>query len=294
MSKKHYLYSNFSLVRKLAFFVGFVKYIKYWPNFKNPKTFNEKINYRKKHIKSELYSLCSDKVLVKDWVEEQGYPEILIENYGVFEHAEFEKVKSIIVEKGDILLKANHNSGPVHLLTKLHSDDEIRSACESVNTQLKHDYGRLTGENWYSAIPRKVLIERRLHPEVGEHDLKDFKFHIFKSGDGNDTVLLHIDFDRKNQHNRSFFSRNLSWLPFSLEYPSIKTSITKPKNYEKMVEIALKLAEPFSYVRVDLYNIDGEIYFGELTFAHGSGRELFSSLHYDKWMGSLWGDCNEQ
>lgn len=70
--------------------------------------------------------------------------------------------------------------------------------------------------------------------------------------------------------------------------PTIRSYVQRPENYEKMVEIAKILAEPFSYVRVDLYNVSGAIYFGEMTFAHESGGGEFTSKGYDLWMGNLW------
>jgi hypothetical protein len=68
----------------------------------------------------------------------------------------------------------------------------------------------------------------------------------------------------------------------------LKTTIEKPENYEKMISMAKQLAYPFSNARVDLYNVDGKILFGEVTFAPGSGRGRFSSIVYDRWMGQLW------
>jgi len=86
----------------------------------------------------------------------------------------------------------------------------------------------------------------------------------------------------------SYFDENLNWLPFHGQYPSIVTKISKPKNYEIMLGYAKVLASDFSYVRVDFYNIEGVIYFGELTFAHANGSSYFSDKSYDEWMGNLW------
>lgn len=280
-----------NIVDNVFFILAFVRKNRYIPNFKFPKTYNEKINYRKSNSSNKLFSICSDKIKVKDWVSDLGYNELLIETYFTGKNIEYKKVKSLLLQYGDILVKANHNSGPVCLLTTDASDEDIAKVCDEINSQLLVDYGKIKREPWYSDIEPAVLVEKRIKPVLGDRDLNDYKFHAFKQKDGTFKILLHIDFERSANHNRSFFDENLNWLPFSVEYPCLVTEIDKPKNFEKMLEIVKDLAQPFSYVRVDLYNVDGVIYFGELTFAHGSGAEKFTSEEYDLWLGSLW-ECN--
>jgi len=282
------LYRNSTLLRRWWFWLNFVKNNRYIPNFKNPKTYNEKINHRKNDPKHELFSICSDKIAAKDYVAAKISPDIIIPNYYVGDDISFEKMKSILDEKGDCLLKANHNSGPVYLLTTQSTDKEIKHAVDDVNHQLTIDFGKLQNETWYSDIKPGVLVEKRLQAPKDENDIPDYKFHVFKKKSGGFNVILHVDFDRFNNHNRSFFDEDLNYLPFYVRYPTIRSYVQRPENYEKMVEIAKILAEPFSYVRVDLYNVSGAIYFGEMTFAHESGGGEFTSKGYDLWMGNLW------
>lgn len=282
------LYRNSALLRRWWFWLQFVKNNRYIPNFKNPKTYNEKINYRKNDPKHELFSICSDKIAAKEYVAEQISPDIIIPNYYVGDDISFETMKSILEEKGDCLLKANHNSGPVYLLTTESTDQEIRHAVDDVNHQLTIDFGKLQNETWYSDIKPGILVEKRLLPEEGDSDVKDYKFHIFKQNDGSVKVVLGVYFDRDVNTTASFFDEELEYLPFSYNFCSIRTEIKKPDNYKAMLEMAKKLAEPFSYVRVDFYNIHGEIFFGELTFADGGGGAPFSFYQHDLWMGNLW------
>ncbi|ALO33659.1 glycosyltransferase [Colwellia sp. MT41] len=288
LNLKSFLYRKSNRFREVMFYLRFIRHLRYKPNFLCPQTFNEKIVHRKKNSQNKLFKQCSDKVLAKEWVISKGFADIVIPNYFLSDKIECNIILSYINQYGSILIKANHNSGPVFLLSKENTEEEILNVCISVNNQLKVDYGKLQGELWYSDINRKILIEKRIYPEDGENDLKDYKFHVFKQHDGSFKIVLQVDFDRSTNHNRSFFDENLNWLPFSLEYPTVQTKLLEPKNYQKMLDIVKKLAEPFSYVRVDLYNVDGIIYFGELTFAHGSGTEIFSNVAYDKWMGKLW------
>lgn len=282
------IYRNNTLVRKWWFWIQFVKNNKYIPNFKNPKTYNEKINFRKNDPQNPLFSICADKIRVKEYVAEKISPEIIIPNYYVGESITFEKMKQIIAEYGDCLLKANHNSGPVHLLTTQSSDEEIKAAVDSILDQLTVDFGKLSNEPWYSDIKRGVLVEQRLDPEPGESDVRDYKFHVFKQKNGSFKIILGVYFDRNNNPNASYFDEELNWLPFHGQYPSIATKVVKPKNYDLMVKYAKKLCENFSYARVDFYNVAGNIFFGEITFAHASGSSYFSDYAYDLWMGNLW------
>lgn len=285
---RKYLYSNSVFLRRYWFLFLFFRDNKYIPNFKKPRTYNEKINFRKKNPKNFLFSICADKIKAKEYVAEKISSNIVIPNYYVGESITFEQMKSIIYEKGDCLLKANHNSGPVHLLTTKSTDEEIKKAVESTLDQLKEDYGKQANEPWYSEIKRRVLVEKRLDPEPGESDIRDYKFHVFKQKNNTFKVILCVYFERGENTTASYFDEELNWLPFHGQFPSVVTKIKTPKNYSDMLEYAKKLCDDFSYVRVDFYNVGGSIYFGELTFAHASGNSKFSDISYDLWMGNLW------
>ena len=289
-----YIYSNSSILRHWWFWLKFVSQNKYIPNFKNPKTYNEKVNYRKNNPKNDLFSVCSDKIAAKEYVADKIGVKYIIPNYFVGGSITLEEMKEIISEKGDCLLKANHNSGPVKLLTITSTDDEIKNACECVNKQLTVDFGKLQNEPWYSDIEPKVLVEQRLYPELCEADLKDYKFHMFKQNDGSFEFILEVHFDHETNHTISYFDQDLNWLPIAIELPNIKTKIKKPENFHKMIDKAKVLARPFTHVRVDFYNVNGEIYFGELTFAKTSGGAIFLNKMYDLWLGKFWqGDPRE-
>src|SRR5690606_18168235 len=94
--------------------------------------------------------------------------------------------------------------------------------------------------------------------------------------------------DSSWNHNISYFNQDLEWLPIAVELPNMCTRIDTPINYKSMLEYARKLAEPFTYVRVDFYNVAGAIYFGEMTFAKTSGTAIFMHKMYDLWLGNFW------
>lgn len=267
---------------------AFIARTGYFPRFKKPITYNHKVNYRKFNWKNPLFVTCADKIAVKEYVAEKVGREYIIDNVFVGDRLSPLDARKLLDTHGALVVKANHNSGPVQFLSPADPDDRVRSICDNINHQLTIDYGRMKLEPWYSHIQPAVLVEKQLKMASGD-DLWDYKFHIFNhKKKGDQTVLLHIDYDRHGCAHRSFFDEELNWLPFSLTHPCLKTTLERPENYEKMLEIAKTLGQPFSYARVDLYNVDGDIYFGEITFAHGAGRSRFSSIIYDKWMGKLW------
>lgn len=182
---------------------------------------------------------------------------------------------------GPIVIKTNHDSGGVFIIDNL--DVNLDNIVTDIMERLKFKHGSILNEKWYADIEPKILIEKKL---IG--DTSDYKFHVFKKKDGNYNIVLQIDLDRDGNHTRTLYDEHFNWLPFSIEKPCIYNRLKKPKNFDLMLEIAKQLATPFSYVRVDLYNIDGNIYFGELTFSHGSGNEVFSTKGHDMWMGKLW------
>lgn len=279
-------------------YVMFVYKMRYFPDFSRPVTFNEKINHRKKNYtrkESPLFSICADKLAAKKYVGEVVGDDYVIETLYSGEGVDKSKIVDLLGANDGIVAKANHNSGPVFILDQNSSSEEIEKSVASLNRQLEEDYGKAKIEPWYSEIRPMVLIEKKLEPNDGESEVVDYKFHVFKREIGLDpTIILQVDYDRFSNHNRSFFDEELRWLPFSMKYPSVKTSLQKPSNFESMVSVAKKLAEPFSYVRIDLYNARDKIYFGEMTFAHESGLGPFSSKGHDSWMGSLWhiDDCS--
>ena len=97
-----------------------------------------------------------------------------------------------------------------------------------------------------------------------------------------------MDFERDTNHHRSFFDESLNWLPFSVKYPTFVQKMSPLKNFDEMLTIAEAISSPFCYSRIDLYNLDGMVFFGEVTFAPGSGLETFSDKSYDYWLGAQW------
>lgn len=287
LKENSYVYLIYCYLRTLCFklFVGNEKqkqkYIK--KRFKKrlgydidflilPKTFNQKIQFRKLYDKNTLYSICADKYRVREYIKKKIGEEYLIPLYLVTNKLTMEQWKQL---PDSFVAKANHNSGPVQIV-KNKKQAVPKKIITELNNQLQIDYGVLSMEQYYSDIPRKIIVEKYL-----KDDIEDYKFHCFKGK---------IFLERITREGLGSMYDIDEWknLQFSIGYNVDSHLYDKPQNFEKMVCLAKKLSEDFEYVRVDLYNVDGRIYFGELTFCDSSGFGKFTDEKWDYKFGEFW------
>ena len=137
----------------------------------------------------------------------------------------------------------------------------------------------------YGAIPPKIIAEQFMKPDEGETDLKDYKFLCFHGK----PYYCWVDLDRYHGHKRKVY--NLEWVPEQWSvgpYGFCNTNIAKPKNFSEMLRVVEVLCKGFAHVRVDLYEINGKIYFGEMTFTSTSGLDMCNPDEWDYKLGDLW------
>ena len=258
----------------------YLKRIGHEMNWHNPTAYTEKMQIEKlspNAIKTRL----ADKYLVREWVAEKIGEEYLIPLLGVwdsFDEICFEDLPQQFV------LKTNHGSG-TNVIVKDKSQLDKKNAKYKFDYWMKTDFAYTTGfEMHYSDIPRKILAEKYLETDLGE--LQDYKFICF---DGK-PYFCWVDLGRySDKHTRTVFDMDWNLQPWTQERYGISSEpIDKPKNFEKMVELATVLCQGFSHVRVDFYNIDGTIYFGEMTFTNGSGFDPIIPEEYDYVLGNMW------
>lgn len=280
-----------SAYRALPLFVRvrikFVYKLHYLPRFSAPRTFNEKLNAFKFGGYGPKVVQCADKVKVRDYVVEKGLEHILSEAHIIGERVSVDQVLEQLDVMEDMFLKANHNSGPVLRLRKGMPISYVEECCSSINEQLSSKYGYGNGELWYNDIQPLAFCEKTIKTESGEAP-PDFKFHVFNRSQGK-KIILQVDYDRFSDHNRTFYDERLNVIDVSLEYKNYFRPISTPENYEQMLRYVHLLAEDFNYVRVDLYNVTGKIYFGEMTFAPDGGFGRFNQRRYDVAWGALLG-----
>ncbi len=247
-------------------------------DWENPTTYTEKIQWEKLYNKDPIRTTLSDKYLVRDWVKEKIGEEYLIPIVGVWDNFSQIPFKSL---PNKFVLKTNHASG-TNIIVKDKSKFNRRNAKSKVNDWMKMDFAYSNFfEMHYSQIDRKIIIEEYLETDTG--DLPDYKFLCF----GGVPKFCRVDLGRYTRHTQTYFDMNWQKQPWTQTH-EMEDNIAKPKNFEKMVELATKLCEGFPHVRVDLYNVDGKIYFGEMTFTSGSGFMKINPPEYDKMLGDLW------
>lgn len=251
----------------------FKKSLGYDINFdKEPETFNQKIQFRKLYDNNPLYSICADKYRVREYVKEKIGEEYLVPLYLVTDKLTEEQWEKL---PNSFVAKANHNSGPVQIVrdkSKVNKKEIIRE----LNNQVKLDYGILSMEKFYSDIPRKIIVEQYL-----KDNIEDYKFHTFRRE-------VYLERITREGLGSIYLVDNWKNMKLSIGYQVDHQTYTKPKNFEKMLEIVKKLSQDFNYLRVDLYNVAGKIYVGELTFCESSGFGRFTDREWDYKFGQYW------
>lgn len=256
-----------------------------WPNLKHPKRFTEKLQLYKMKYRNPLMPQCVDKFEVRKFVESKGLGNILNELYGVYDKAEeidFENLPQKFVIK-----TTDGGGGNTIIICEDKSKLDIPQTIKTVNSWL--DAGRVvnSGREWaYTGIEKsRIIIEKIIDDGEGGHNLTDYKFFCFNG----EPKYIYVVTDRKPGEYAFFGIYDINFNKLSAYRCDERRSDrveTRPENYEQMVEVAKSLSVEFPHVRVDLYNVKGKIYFGELTFYDGSGYFQYDPDSFDFEMGS--------
>lgn len=251
------------------------------PNLSVPTTFNEKILHRILFEKNHLFTEYSDKLLVRNYISDvigDEYLIPLIAKYSDANDINFDQLPDKCV------LKCNHDSGSVVIF------DKNKNQCQNLirkklNSCLSTNYYNCTREWQYKDIKPFIICEEFISDN--DEAPKDYKFHVFNCDVNNPKIFVQCDSDRYIKHTRNFYNKNWELLPFRLTYENSVID-PKPHNLELMVKLVKLLSKDFNYVRVDFYEVNNKIYFGEMTFTAGSGLEVFYPNSWDSKLGSLW------
>lgn len=222
---------------------------------------------------------CADKYDVREYVKLKGLQRILNDCYAVYDSPEEIHYESL---PSKLVLKTTNGSG-----TNIFIDDKIDVDVDKASKQLfewLRPIKKPNGREWaYENIKPRIICEKYLeNNENGEKgDLVDYKFFCFNGV----PKMIQVDVERYTNHKRNMY--DVKWNPFNIEYlyPKAEYSVSRPANIDEMVDIAATLSMDFPFVRVDLYNLEGKIVFGELTFYPEAGTGLFTPDEFDKKVG---------
>ena len=253
-------------------------------NLKNPKRFSDKLYWYKLYYRDEMMRTCTDKCSVREYVRSQGLEDILNECYGVYDSADeinWNELPDSFVIKDTL---GGANSGIILVFNK--SSFDIESSKKTMRRwQYEKQDRKVLGGDWvYESRKAKIIIEKILVASPSD-DLPDYKFFCFNGKVFCSYLMRNYTMHPKDGEN-AFLNRDYELLDATrTDYRRITKQPNKPVNYEKMVEIAEILSKRFPHVRVDLYNINGKIVFGELTFFTNAGIIPFDPDSFDYEMG---------
>lgn len=250
----------------------------------HPRDYYEKIHWLKINQRDPLLTTLVDKAAVKPWVAEKIGSKYVIPTLGLWEHADEIDYDSLPAQ---FVLKTTHsggNTGVVICRDKSKLDKTTTAAM--LNASLRDNPYRRHREWPYLNVPPRVIAEKLLvDPENPLEPPRDYKFLCF---DGKPRIVK-LDVDRWEHHCANYYDTDFNLLPFwGDDYPPDKLKPqSKPHGWDTMLEIARTLSQGLPHVRVDLYDIAGKIYFGELTFFHAGGWSKFVPEEWNKRVGDL-------
>ncbi len=264
------------LYLKIGYWIKFKKKL----NLENPQTYNEKLQWLKLYDRKPLYTKLVDKYEVKNIVAEKIGAEYIIPTLGVWEHfdeIDFDKLPNQFV------LKCTHDSGGL-IVVKDKSKLDKKAARKKIEYCLKHSFFWGMREWPYKDVKPRIIAEQYME-DTKTKELRDYKFFCF---DG-DVKALFIATERQKAGDETkfdFFDAEYNHLPFTNGHPNATILPEKPVQFELMKQLAAKLSKGMPQARIDFYEVDGKVYFGEVTYFHWSGLTPFVPEEWDYTFGS--------
>lgn len=249
-------------------------------NLDSPKTFNEKMQWLKLYNRKDIYTSYVDKLAVKDIVAKKIGKEYIIPTLKVYDSINEISLSDL---PNQFVLKCTHDSGTVVICSNK-KELNFKESKDKLKKRMSENYFYRLREWPYKNVKPRIIAEEFINDDK-EGQLKDYKFFCFNGR----VKFLKIDFDRFSNHRANYYDLNMKLLPFGeVDFMPDRNHIEKkPQNFEKMLELAEVLSEGLPFIRVDFYNVDGKIYFGELTFFPASGLGKFTDEKWDVEIGNM-------
>lgn len=252
-------------------------------DLENPRTLNEKIQWLKLNDRKDIYNIWADKYCCREYIKQTFGEQYLVPLLFVTDNPSQINEKNI--KDFPCVIKANHTSGDYFLFRNGNKVNwfRVRTKCKR---WLRCNYYHISQEWQYSSMKRYILVERMLLDKQGKIP-NDYKLHFIEG----QLAFVYCSIDREGDNYRQIYSPDWKLLNFSWDgngMPLQQTKpITKPATFQKMCEFGKIIAKNMHYVRVDFYDVDGVLYFGEITLYHGGGFDKFVPNEYDLFYGEM-------
>ncbi len=248
-------------------------------NLEEPKTYNEKLQWLKLYDRKPIYTDMVDKYEAKKYVAAIIGEEYIIPTLGVWDKVEDIDFNSL---PNQFVLKCTHDSGGL-VICRDKKNLDLDSVRAKLERSLKRDYFIYSREWPYKNVKHRIIAEQYMETG-GDTDLIDYKFYCFNG----EPKFLYISHGLSNHATARISYVSFDWKkqPFKRnDYADFEELPPKPINFDKMIELSRKLSVGVAFLRVDFYEINGKIYFGELTFFPGAGLTKFDPSEWDEKLG---------
>lgn len=246
----------------------------------HPKTFNEKIQWLKLNDRTEKHTLCADKYAVRAFIKREIGEQYLIP---MLHHTQrLEEITRASLPDEPCIIKTTHDSGNVFIVRDKNqiTDLEWRNFKAKFEKSMRRNYYYCSREWQYKHIKPRIVIEKLLldHGEIPN----DYKLHCFHG----EVKFVQVDIDRQTNHRRNIYDAHWNQQVFSWKFPEGR-ELPKPKSLDEMIRCTKRLAKPFRYIRIDFYEVNGAVYFGEMTFHPDSGLVAIEPYEWDVELGRM-------
>jgi hypothetical protein len=244
-------------------------------DMENPRSLSEKIQWIKANCDLEPLAPFIDKYSVRGFVRERIGEQYLVPLIGVYDRFDDIDIDSLPKR---FVMKATHGCG-WNILVKNKGCINWKRVRAKMNRWLRSNYYDVYGETCYRNLKGRIIIEDYLEDPNGP--LKDYKFYCCNG----EPLGLHVDIDRFGDHTYRIYDAEWKEFVKKKHYRKIPPNVPKPDKLDELLDVCRRLSNGFSYVRVDLYYVDGRMFFGELTFTPGNGMAAFDPVESDYYFG---------
>lgn len=244
----------------------------------NPKLYNEKLQWLKLYDRKTIYSTMVDKIEAKKYAASIIGDEYIIPTINTWDdpdEIDFETLPEQFV------LKCNHNSGVGMYICRNKAQINERKIKSELKKGLRRNYYKMWREWPYRDVKPRILAEKYMEDEKDPSALTDIKFFCFEG----EPRIMYLSKDEAEDPRTDFFDMEYNHLPIRMRDPNSEIIPEKPQNFELMKDLAKKLSKGMHHVRVDFYEINNRVYFGEFTFYHCGGFEKVSPPEWNQKMG---------